>query len=86
MFCAGNINHVGIKTLQLILAKVVLLLGVRIIAPCSLVELIEPDDKGSFFSKVKLSFVILTTFEFSHQKHDARIQENHTFQSTPNPK
>ena len=73
MFCAGNINHVGIKTLQLILAKVVLLLGVRIIAPCSLVKLIEPDDKGAFFSKVELSFVILTTFKFSRQKHDAGI-------------
>ena len=36
MFCAGNINHVGIKTLQLILAKVVLFLGVRIVAPSKL--------------------------------------------------
>ena len=27
MFCAGNINHVGIKTLQLILSKVAMLLG-----------------------------------------------------------
>ena len=27
MFCAGNINHCGIKTLQLILSKVAMLLG-----------------------------------------------------------
>ena len=42
--------------------------------------------KGTFFSKVKLSLVILTTFEFSRQKHDAKIQENGMFRSTPNPK
>ena len=65
MFCAGNINHVGIKTLQLILAKVVLLLGVRIIAPCSLVELIEPDDKGSGWkAKVKPENELLANYEF----------------------
>lgn len=65
MFCAGNINHVGIKTLQLILAKVVLLLGVRIVAPCSLVELIEPDDKGSGWrAKVKPENEILANYEF----------------------
>ena len=65
MFCAGNINHVGIKTLQLILAKVVLLLGVRIVAPCSLVELIEPDDKGSGWkAKVKPENELLANYEF----------------------
>ena len=36
---------------------------------------------GKFFPKVKLSLVISTTFEFSHQKHGAKIQENHTFQT-----
>lgn len=34
MFCTGNINHIGIKNLQLILSKVVMLLGVRIVTPC----------------------------------------------------
>ena len=42
--------------------------------------------KGRFYSKVKFSIVILTTFEFSRQKHDAKIQENFMFRSTPNPK
>ena len=42
--------------------------------------------KGTFFSKVKLSLVISTTFEFSRQKHDAKIRENCMFRSTPNPK
>ena len=42
--------------------------------------------KGNFFSKVELSLVILTTFEFSRQKHDAKIRENRTFLSVLNPK
>ena len=45
-FCAGNINHVGIRTLQLILAKIAILLGIRIVTPCKFVDLIEPDDQG----------------------------------------
>ena len=65
MFCAGNINHVGIKTLQLILAKVVLLLGVRIVAPSKLVELIEPDEKGSGWrAKVSPENEIISNYEF----------------------
>ena len=40
--------------------------------------------KGTFFSKVKISLVIWTTFEFSRQKHDAKILENCTFQSVLN--
>ncbi len=28
-FCSGQINHIGIRTLQLFLAKVALILGVR---------------------------------------------------------
>ena len=67
-FCSGQINHVGIRTLQLFLAKVssrnricrlidllpkknisqvALILGVELICPCALVELVEPaDGKG----------------------------------------
>ena len=37
------------------------------------------DVKVRFFSKVKLSLVIWTTFEFSRQKHDAKIRKNRTF-------
>ena len=39
---------------------------------------------GESFSKV--SFLILTTFEFSRQKVDNRFLENGTFQSIPNLK
>ena len=42
--------------------------------------------KGTFFSKIKFSLVISTTFEFSRQNHDAKIRENRMFRSTPNPK
>ena len=42
---------------------------------------LEEPSKGTFFSKVKLSLVILTTFEFSRQKRDAKLFENDTFQS-----
>ena len=37
--------------------------------------------KGKFFSKVKFSLVILTTFEFSRQKLDAKLLQNGTFQN-----
>ena len=42
--------------------------------------------KGTFFSKVKLSLVILTTFKFSRQKHNAKIRENGMLQNVLNPK
>ena len=38
-FASGNINHIGIKKLQLILYKVCLMLGVEVVAPCALVEM-----------------------------------------------
>ena len=41
---------------------------------------------GKFNSKVKISLVILTTFRFSRQKLDAKLHENGTFPSMPNPK
>ena len=41
---------------------------------------------GKFFSKVKISFMISTTFEFSHQKVDTKLVECGTFQSIPNLK
>ena len=46
---------------------------------------IEMLAKGTFFSKVKISLVISTTFEFSRQKYDAKIRENRTFLSVINP-
>ena len=43
-------------------------------------------DKGRFFSKVKFSLFISTTFEFSRQKLETKLLENGTFQSMPNLK
>ena len=42
--------------------------------------------KGKFFSKVKISFVISTTFEFWRQKVYTNLLENGTFQSIKNIK
>jgi len=65
MFCAGNINHCGIKTLQLILSKVIMLLGIRMVTPCKFVDLIEPDDEGRGWRvKVDPSDEFLDTYEF----------------------
>jgi len=65
MFCAGNINHVGIKTLQLILSKVAMLLGIRMVTPCKFVDLIEPDDEGRGWRvKVDPADEFLDTYEF----------------------
>ena len=65
MFCAGNINHVGIKTLQLILSKVIMLLGVRIITPCKFVDLIEPDNEGrGWRAKIEPANEFMDAYEF----------------------
>ena len=45
-FATGNINHIGIKTLQLVLSKVCLLIGVRIICPITFTSLSEPTSTG----------------------------------------
>ena len=41
-FCSGSVNHIGIKDLQLFLAKVVLFLGIEVIAPLMLLDIVEP--------------------------------------------
>jgi len=65
MFCAGNINHCGIKTLQLILSKVAMLLGIRMVTPCKFVDLIEPDDEGRGWRvKVDPTNEFLDAYEF----------------------
>jgi len=46
----------------------------------------EDQITGKFFSKVKLSLVISTTFEFSRKKLNTKILKNGTFQSIPNEK
>ena len=65
LFCTGNINHIGIKNLQLILSKVVLFLGVRIVTPCKFVELIEPDEQGrGWRAKVEPANEFIDNYEF----------------------
>jgi hypothetical protein len=51
-FCAGAIDTVGIKTLQLFLAKIALLLGVQIVNPVKFEELVEPHDGIGWTAKV----------------------------------
>jgi len=51
-FASGNINHIGIKALQLVLFKICCMLGVEVVAPVSLVELSEPDDKGKKWTAI----------------------------------
>ena len=51
-FASGNINHIGIRVLQLILYKVCCMLGIEILAPVSLVDLSEPDDSGKKWTAV----------------------------------
>ena len=46
--------------------------------------LTSPAAKGKFFSEIKFSLVMSTTFEFSRQKLDTKLLENRTFQSIPN--
>ena len=46
---------------------------------CPRLRMIWLDCKGEFFSKVKISLVISTAFEFSRQKLDNKLLENSLF-------
>ena len=55
-FCTGSVNHIGIKTLQLFLAKICLMMGVEIATQVAFKELSSPNDSGkgwtaSFYPK-----------------------------------
>ena len=55
-FCTGSVNHIGIKTLQLFLAKICLLMGIEIVTKVSFEDLSKPNDSGkgwtaSFYPK-----------------------------------
>ena len=63
-FCAGPINHIGIKTLQLFLAKVTLMLGVQVEAPIALLELVEPSNGAGWKAKYSKESVLLDSYEF----------------------
>ena len=45
-FATGEVNHIGIKTLQLVLSKICLLIGVRIVCPITFRELSMPLQSG----------------------------------------
>lgn len=45
-FSTGSINHVGIKTLQLVLSKVCLMIGVKIVCPITFKDLSSPNESG----------------------------------------
>jgi hypothetical protein len=45
-FCTGSINHIGIKTLQLFLAKICLMMGVDIVTEVTFKELSSPNNSG----------------------------------------
>ena len=45
-FATGEVNHIGIKTLQLVLAKVCLLIGVKIACPVTFTEISNPSEDG----------------------------------------
>jgi len=56
--CVGAINHVNIRTLQLILTKVCCMLGVHIYAPCAFLGITEPvlEEEGSIIAGWKAKY------------------------------
>ncbi|XP_067849668.1 F-actin-monooxygenase mical2-like [Heptranchias perlo] len=56
-FCAGAIDHISIRQLQLILVKVALLLGVEIQVNVEFVQLLEPPEDQETQSEFTLFFL-----------------------------
>jgi len=63
--CVGNINHVNIRTLQVILTKISLVLGVIVYAPCSFKGIKEPvlEEEGSLIAGWRA--------EYGEENHEA---------------
>jgi len=57
-FATGSINHINIRSLQLILTKICLMLGVIVYSPCKFVGLAEPvlTEEGSLIAGWKAEF------------------------------
>jgi len=57
-FSVGSINHVNIRTLQVILTKVCCMLGVHIYAPCTFMGITEPvlEEEGSLIAGWKAKY------------------------------
>uniref|UniRef100_A0A0K2SXM6 [F-actin]-monooxygenase MICAL1-3-like Rossman domain-containing protein n=1 Tax=Lepeophtheirus salmonis TaxID=72036 RepID=A0A0K2SXM6_LEPSM len=62
-FCSGAINHIGIRTLQLLLSKIILMMGVKVLV-CTFDDLIEPTDSSRWKAKVTPSGEFMDNFEF----------------------
>jgi len=56
--CVGNINHVNIRTLQVILTKICCMVGVNIYAPCHFIGITEPvlEEEGSLIAGWKAKY------------------------------
>uniref|UniRef100_A0A665T9N7 F-actin monooxygenase n=1 Tax=Echeneis naucrates TaxID=173247 RepID=A0A665T9N7_ECHNA len=68
-FCAGSIDHISIRQLQLMLLKVSLILGVEIHVNVEFVELVEPpaeqgDDSPGWRAEVRPSSHPVSDFDF----------------------
>ncbi|XP_063689062.1 F-actin-monooxygenase mical2b-like isoform X2 [Bolinopsis microptera] len=55
MFCAGSLDHISIRRLQLILMKIALVLGVKVFTNTSFVEFLEPCNTTGWRISVKPS-------------------------------
>ena len=57
-FATGSINHINIRTLQLILTKICLMIGVHVYIPCHFLGISEPvlEEEGSLLAGWKAKF------------------------------
>lgn len=63
-FCSGQINHIGIKCLQLYLAKIAMFLGIAMYAPLQLDDLVEPQGEKGWTAKLSPPGSEVEKFEF----------------------
>ncbi|CAB3982261.1 F-actin-monooxygenase MICAL3 isoform X14, partial [Paramuricea clavata] len=63
-FCAGTLDHISIRRLQLILLKVSLILGVQVYAECLFVKLREPSEDRGWTAEVKPENHVVSKFQF----------------------
>ncbi|XP_077451656.1 F-actin-monooxygenase mical2b-like isoform X4 [Stigmatopora argus] len=68
-FCAGSIDHISIRQLQLMLLKICLILGVEVHVNVEFIKLVEPpeentDGRPSWRADIKPSSHCITDFDF----------------------
>ncbi|XP_048579098.1 F-actin-monooxygenase MICAL3 isoform X2 [Nematostella vectensis] len=63
-FCAGSLDHISIKRLQLILLKVSLLFGVQVHPKCGFLKLLEPKEGQGWRASYEPSSHPLHKYEF----------------------